>query len=356
MTWAEGAEVEEALQDAIAAMFATLNRESQLARGDRLYALTPSYVGGCTRQAAHRAAGTEPSDPELAVDGEHRAARMGIWIHSGALPALAAELARIGGGGAPEVEYAVRVLCGGLVLEGSADLWWEQAGLLLDLKTLFISGVENLVRRGDKPRWRHRVQVGTYALGRQQMAAADGGQRPRWVAWPYMERTSGRTRVYVEAWTREFAIEVFTRLEEIQAAAADPDAVRPEADGPGLSAECDGCSWLRRCWGPGAVPGKAGAQASLARTSAAVQRFGEEWLEASRQMREAKTRRDFAGAVIGGGDRKPGVYGDIEWCWQGGGKIPDLDAARQLLADLGFQMPTKEKRPHLAVRRKISDS
>lgn len=355
MTWTTAAEVEQALEDAIAAMFTQVNAEGQLARGDRLYALTPSYVGGCTKQAAYRAAGTPPSDPELAVSGEHRAALLGTWIHEGFLPALAAVLAKLGGPG-PRVEHEITVRCNGLTLTGSTDLWDEWLRLLLDLKTLFIGGVENLVRTGNRPRFRHRLQVGTYALGRQQMSAIDGSPVPEWVAWPYMERTLGKTRVYAEPWTRDYALTVWGRLEEIIDAASDPDTARREARGPGLAAECDGCPWLRRCWGEDAVPEQPGVQAVLARDAAEVEAWCRLWLEQSRQLSELKSARELSEAVITGGGRRPGAYGRAEWWRRNGGEVLDQAAAVQLLSDLGIRVPKKSRKGPLHVTVRSSDS
>jgi hypothetical protein len=285
--------VTETLTGAVAAAFGRHARRQQLARADP-YALTMSKLGGCTKEAAYRLAGTPVSDPQRPLR-ESRQAALATWEHAGLLPELAAIL-----GGTTRHEVDLRLSAGDDVILGRADLIWPEGKTLVDLKTLH-SAKLNRVASSARPYVAHRLQVGGYAL-----AAVQAGLAIEWAAWAYMDRESGEDRILAARFDDAFALEVLERVWEIQRWRRNPD----EAPREGPLVVCADCPWHLRCLGEPVDP--APARHPLPRYDDPQTAF---WLrrydEARAQITELQKRRDFARAMFT--RRPPGVYGDLEW-------------------------------------------
>jgi hypothetical protein len=327
----DAADLEKALSDAVATAFRAYTEHAQSQRAD-LYALTMSGLGSCTRQAAYRVARTAPSEP--LVFQEMREANIGTMIHLGLLPHLAAAT-----GGTEEI--AVTLHAGTLTIDGRTDLYSERLRAVIDLKTV---GTYKFAGLGATIVPAHRLQVAGYAQAiRQSNRAVD------WIAWAYLDRSSGSVRPIVEPWSDELEQLVAQRCEEITLFAEDPDAAPRDERGPGLSYVCDGCPWLRECWGRDAEPGVVGAQKTVLREHGGVE-------EALRLYDEARARRDeaaeemaFAKAMFG--DYDTGQYGAYSFSYASEGSSPDKDAALALLTEAGIPVPAKSTKGRLIVRK-----
>lgn len=305
---------------------------AQGARED-LYALTMSGLGGCTRQAAYRLARTPPS--EEAVFGPMREANIGTMIHLGWLPYLAQVL-----DGRDEI--AVTLHEGELTIDGRSDLYVEPLGAVVDLKTIgtykFAGGFSDVVNRS------HRLQVAGYAK-----AVVQSGRPVWWVAWIYLDRSSGAHHVVVEPYGEELEALVADRCAELEAYAAEPDAAPRDERGPGLSIVCDGCPWLRECWGADARAGEVGAQRILIHDHDGVADALRLYDEARARVREAEADKEFARAMFS--SYEPGAYGEFEFRLSAEGDSVDKDAAVRMLREAGIEPPRKPTGRRLTVKR-----
>lgn len=328
---ASAAELTEALTEAMAAAFTAYTEQGQSQRED-LYALTMSGLGGCTRQAAYRVARTPPSEP--LVWQEMREANIGTMIHEGLLPHLADET-----GGTEEI--AVELHTDALDIKGRTDLYSERLRAVVDLKTV---GSYKFVALSSTIRRSHRLQVAGYALAiRQSNRAVD------WIAWCYLDRSSGKDRVIVEPWSDELERLVADRCAEIALFAEDPEAAPRDERGPGLSYVCDGCAWLRRCWGEDARPGEVGAQKTVLHEHGGVEEALRLYDDARARRDAAKEEMEFARAMFG--DYDTGQYGEYSFGYASEGSSPDKDAALRVLEDAGIPVPTKSSKGRLIVRK-----
>lgn len=297
--------------------------------------LSMSGLGGCTRRAAYQVAGTPPSDTPPAEEG--RAAMLGEWIHHGMLPRLAVEL----GMELAEVEVEKRVIlrAGGLLIPGRADL---AGGLVLDLKTVTEGRLYGVRRLGEY--YDHRIQVLGYAL-----ACHQAGYPVRYVAWLYIDRSSGDSEVVVEPFTNAAAMTVIRRVQEIRAYAdQDPDEAPRDERGPGLSFACDRCPWLRRCWGEDAVSGETGAQRILAADVPGTERAALLLSDARRRKAAADRDEKFAKAIL---ESTPsGTYGSAELYRQPGQMVADNEDIREGYERRGEEYPMQRAHPVLKVR------
>lgn len=214
--------------------------------------LSMSGIGRCQKWAAYTLAGTPVSEEPFEEEG--REAAIGTWIHLCLLP-LMRELTP-----GSLIELPVILKAAGLEIKGTLDwLWVAEDGFaeVGDLKTVREWKLNRIDRNGVFED--HEYQVWAYAL-----AAAQLGYKVRWVWWLYLDRSTGQVRVKVEEFTNERAFAVLQRVTLIKhRAETDPDAAKREGRGPGLDPMCDGCPWLRRCWGPTAKRGVKGAQSHL---------------------------------------------------------------------------------------------
>lgn len=309
---------------AVAEAFSLVTRLGQEQR-ETLYAMSMSKIGGCTAQAAHRIAGTPPSDPHRAVEGENRQANLGTWAHEGFLPVLAKVL---GGGAATEVKIIMRA--GDDQVPGSADLIWPAGKMIIDLKTLHPA---KGTRVGTLGAYRsHRLQVGGYALG-----AVQNGYDIQWVVWIYMDRESGQEWVVVEEWTDAYALEVLERMWLLQELAKDPDSAPRE--GPLI--ECAGCPWHVRCLGEDTPP--PGRRDPLpVHDDPETAEIMLDYQRARSAVTDLEKQKEFLRFLIE--RREMGRYGALEWeITDPEGFVPDKDAAVAWMEERGYPVPQRPK-------------
>jgi hypothetical protein len=304
--------------------------------------LTLSGLGGCTRAAAYKVAGTPPSDRPLR--DEARAALLGTGTHDWFLPALV----RAAGPGAA-CEQPVVLHAAGLDIAGTLD--FAHGPMVLDLKTVREWRLTGVRRRGGAYD-EHTVQVLGYVLARIQE-----GHDVRYAVFLYMDRSTGEVEVIVEEVTNAAVLAVVDRVTTIaRLAELDPDSAPREERGPGLSYACDRCPWLRRCWGEDAVAGQPGPQRRLADTPAGLElalTLYAEVAELEATARARRTDKDFAKLILN--EVEAGEYGR----WRLGRGRPrhmlDQQRARQILEEHGLEVPEQVTEPSLSVRpRKVT--
>lgn len=325
-------EIGRRLAEATAQAFVAYTTAAQQARDD-LYALTMSGLGGCTRQAAYRVARTPPTQD--LVFREMREANIGTMIHEGLLEHMADLLH-----GAAEVPVGLTV--GNLTIKGRTDLYTAPLKTVADLKTVGLFKYA-MLGSGDVNR-AHRLQVSGYAY-----AVVQAGDAVDWIAWVYVDRSSGAEHVVVEPFTDELIAMVEQRCAELEMYARDPEAAPRDERGPGLSYVCDSCPWLKACWGEDAEPGTVGAQRILAQDHGGVERALALYDAARAREKEAASEKEFAKAMFS--DYEPGNYGTFSFAWSSGGDSPDKDAAVELLASAGIPVPRRRTTRRLVVRR-----
>lgn len=317
-------------RDLVSTAFARANALGQADRNPTT--LSMSGLGGCTRCAAYSIAGTPPSD--VAPAEEARMAVLGTWIHLHLLPLMAEML-----GPGAVYEQAVQLKAAGLVIPGTLDLAVDD--VVWDLKSVREWRLNGVRRRGTFGE--HRVQVMGYALARFQ-----AGYPVRWVCWLYMDRSTGDIHVEVERFNNRAALAVIERVGQIRFHADDPDNAPREARGPGLSLACDHCPWLRRCWGPDAVPGEKGAQKSMAATVEGIAEALAIYAAGADLTSRGEKDKDFAKLVLAA--VPDGPYGP--WLLKRGkaGEMPDQAAMIEALTALGVPIPMKPRAGAIGVR------
>jgi hypothetical protein len=330
---------------AVGRAFSRFNEKRQRARRD-LFGLSMSGLGGCRRRAAYQLAHIEPSDPSLAVEGEHRAAGLGTMIHEGYLPELAEEL-----GGREEIEVTLQLDVDGmqLVIPGRSDMYWPSAKMLLDLKTVGEHKLGDVAGHGVFAE--HRVQVAGYAL-----AAERSGKPVEWIGWIYIDRGMGTSYVIVEPFTDEVRQLVIDRCNELVNYAASPHDAPRDGAGPGdrtANMICNGCPWLRACWGDDATPGMAGAQSSKVDDFGGMQEVLVGYLKARKAEAEAKDRKDFYRELIVGND--PGTYGRARWTLTKPSKTVDKNACAKIVEASGQPLPKRATEPRMIVAWVVPD-
>lgn len=340
-----------ALERAAGRAFQLANRRGQEARGEKLHSLTMSGLGGCPRQAAYRIAGVPPSDPKLLVEGEARQAMLGTWIHEGFLPAFAEVLH----GADAEVPVELRVeLDPGedgqrrapLVIKGKTDCYTTaMGGGVIDLKTLgayMLGDVEHSELRSS-----HHWQVRGYAT-----ALWEWGFPVAWIAWLYMDRSSGEVLVESRPFTSQDTEETVDHVKRLHRFSAVPDYAPRGERGPGLSAACDGCGWLRRCWGPDAKPGDTSALQVHDREDIAL--AARKYKELAAEIKRLKEEQEVYGAMVG--RPEAGVYGETVISYQRGREELISREAEELLRLHGITPPTKRRQGNRWIRwgRKVS--
>jgi len=345
---ADGARVVAAgLERAAGKAFADANRRGQEARKNR-FALSMSGLGGCAREAAYRLAGTEPDDGyvERAGEDEARAAMLGTWAHDGLLPGLATLL----GEGRWEMPVTLTVpldtedgVTRTVVIEGTTDCYTPSAGGgIIDAKTLGAYRLGDIAALG--PKERHRIQVRGYAS-----AAIQQGLPVAWIALLYLDRSDGEVKAVVEPFGRTEYLETLELVRTLHAGAADPDYAPRTEHGPGLSVWCDACPFLRRCWGPWAVPGDKRAVAvhddqALAYAASRVVELGEEIGALTKQ-------RDWYKAQAG--QPPAGQYGAYTVTYGKDGQKPDDEKMMARLEELGEPIPMVPRAGNQYFRRAV---
>ncbi len=289
-----------------------------------------SSVGTCRRACAYALSKTPVSD--VVPPEEGRAANLGTYQHAGLLPRVAAELP------GAQIEVKVRLRLAGLDIPGSIDL--DDPLTVIDLKTVGEHRL-NGVRRVNAAYYNHRMQAGGYGLARYQE-----GRPPAFIGWHYLDRANGDECIVIEPFTDAFAEEVVDRVEELADWAETPDEAPRDERGPGLSIICDGCAWLRRCWGPDAEPGS--TRALRVHTDPEIEQALLDYDDARAREKQAKEDKDLAVAKFDGA--RYGTYGRVEY---GRGKdihSGDPHASLRKLKALGLDVPQGSKRGALKVK------
>lgn len=323
----------EFVQKVVARTFERVNARRQEDRDPT--ALTMSGLGGCTRRNAYSLAGTPPSDvhpPE-----EARQAVLGTHIHDWFLPPMA-EVIGEELGVPVDVEKRVVLHAAGIEIRGQLDIAWAHiVGDLKSVREYRLHGVRRRDARGEGAFSEHHVQVGGYGLAEFQ-----AGRPVEQIIFLYMDRTTGEVQPVIEPFDNAYAVAVIDRVETIyRFAARNPDAAPREARGPGVSLACDRCPWLRRCWGPDAVPGKPGPQTQLADTTAGLLAILELSLAASAVAGAAHADKDFAKLVLT--RTKDGQYGPYRLTRGADTSEVDSAAMQRILTELGIEIPRKHR-------------
>lgn len=290
-----------------------------------------SGLGGCRRAAAYALSRTPTTDDPGPT--EARQANLGTAQHEWLLPRLAAQYP------GAQVEKKVRLRAAGLEITGHIDL--NTTLYPLDLKTVGEWRLQG-VRRVFAAYYHHRVQVGGYTLALHQ-----AGERPRFMAWLYIDRASGDQEVIVEPVTNRTMLAVVDRVTELRWWSERPQEAPRDERGPGLSIVCDGCPWLRACWGDDAVPGQTGVQQVYDRP--AIAQALADWRAASDAKSDAVARIKDAEARIG--TARFGVYGGLEYRRARSSEVEDPWAAVRILREQGADIPKMHKRGKLIVKR-----
>lgn len=328
------------LQDVIAETFTAENSRRQEDRDPT--ALTMSGLGGCTRRNAYALARTPPSDVHPAEQA--RQALLGSAHHDWLLPAMARVItARLG---VPvDVEKRVVLSAAGVDIVGHLD--FAYARIVGDLKTAReyrLAGVRRRDARGEGAYTEHHVQVGGYALAELQ-----AGRPVELIAFLYMDRSTGEVYPLVERFDNGYALAVIDRVETIyRFADCDPDTAPREARGPGLSPACDRCPWLRRCWGPDAVPGETGPQTQLADDPAGLEQILELAYTAAGVAGAARSDRDFAKLVLS--RTSDGVHGPYRLTRSKDTSEVDVAAMQDILVARGIDIPRKPRAGAMRVK------
>lgn len=327
--------------------FAAANTRGQEARR-QLFGLSMSYLGGCRRESAYRIAGCEPDPQYVHVmnEDEARAAMVGTWIHDGLLPELAALLA----GGEHEMRVELVAPVGDtddqgvtplIKVDGSTDCYTRAAGGgVIDLKTVGAYKLGDIDVFG--PRNRHRTQVRGYACALVQM-----GFPVAWTAWVYLDRGDGAVKTVVEPFGEEEYVATLRRVRHLVELSQDPDYAPRDERGPGLSWVCDGCPFLRRCWGEGATPGS--SKAIAVHDDADIAYAGQQVVDLRTQYNDLEKKIDFFKAQVG----KPeaGQYGGVTVTYGRDGEKPDVPAMIKRLEELGEAIPKVPRPGNTYIRR-----
>ena len=334
------------LERGVGKSFAAANARGQEARRN-LFGLSMSYLGGCQRESAYRVAGVDP-DPEyvhVMNEEEARAAMVGTWIHDGLLPELAALLA--GGEHEKRVELVVPIgptedgVTPLVKIDGSADCYTRAGGGgVIDLKTVGAFKLGDIDVFG--ARERHRKQVRGYASALVQMGVAVA-----WTAWVYLDRGTGAVKAVVEPFGEEEYLATLRRVQHLVALSDDPDYAPRDERGPGLSWVCDGCAFLRRCWGKDATPGS--SRAIAVHDNEGIAYAGERVVELRAEAGALEKKIDFLKAQVGKPDA--GQYGGITVSYGRDGTKPDTTAMVKRLEELGEPIPTVPKPGNTYIRR-----
>lgn len=261
--------------------------------------LSMSSLGACTRQGAYKLAGT-PADVEFdPLSDEKRMAWLGTWQHRGLLPLLRRVMRR------SRTEVPVTLSASGITIKGSVDLWWKDT--VVDVKTKTQYGVERARTYGPYEKEWHQVRG--YAAGLVQSRGAD----IRWIALVLLDRATGDSETFVRPYGADEAEHVDDRIADLVVASRNPGMTERDERGPGLSVICDGCPFLRRCWGQDATPGQSGAQKNLAVDPDVVASALTMYDDARQREKQAKDDREFARLILQG--QPEGTYGDMVLGW-----------------------------------------
>lgn len=337
--------------------FVESNAANQVGRD--VTGLSMSGLGGCARRAAYALARVPATDLELATQQEARAAMIGTWIHSGYLP----HLSNLVKGSRMEMpvrlevplDPAVRELRPApgtqwdeqLTLAGTTDLWVPaMGGGVLDLKTLGAYKLGDVQAKG--AREEHRSQVRGYAT-----ACVQQGMPVRWVAWLYMDRSTGDVYLHIEEFDDAAVLATYDRVRYLAGLAGDPDyAPTRKVDGytlrgPSPYSPCNSCPWLQQCWGPGTKPD----DTSTLEVSDDEERafFAQKVVELKEQVTDLNKEIQFYEERVG--RPRASLYGDFSVTYGKAQERLDTTEARKLLEAHGIPVPMKATTPSRFIRR-----
>jgi hypothetical protein len=297
-------------------------RSAQLAPGI-------SSLGRCRRRAAYGLAGL-PADVAYEPQPKPSAA-IGTWVHEGLLPLLTQELR--------PARRELSVEWAGL--PGHVDLYPQWLSLVLDVKVVGPWQLD--LARVEGMRGKDRQQVTGYAD-----ALRAEGKPAEYVGVLYVASATnlveqdGEGHLQIEPRSPEVTKWNTVWWDEVRAAEENPDEAPRDEQGPGLSIVCDGCPFLRRCWGPDAEPGQTGPQAVI--TDEEIARAADEYDTARREEKAAGERKKLAAAQL---RLAQGVYREHDGAdgWTVGFGRPqsrmDQEAARELIEAFGMRVPYK---------------
>lgn len=294
-------------------------------------ALTLSMVGGCRRRAGYLLA----RQPVEFVVHEGRAAAHGTAIHDWLLPRLAANLEPVGEGAtfSASVERSVTWTLPARALHGRLDAYVSPR--LIDLKTVGEFGLNRVRRFGARDA--HAAQLGGYAHGLEQE-----GEAVEELEVVYLDRANGDHEVVpVDV---GYAKDLAERWVDEVTRAVVPDNLPRDEQGPGLSIVCDGCEFIRACWGSDAVRGKVGGQEVLAPDEETRSMALRGYADAAAEEKDAKSRKDFARAVLEGAPAGDYPLAGHRLSWRRGWAprpVDDGKAAAARLRELGEEVPQK---------------
>jgi hypothetical protein len=340
---ADLAAVHERLTEAVRLSFA----DAESRPGEEGLRMSLSKLGGCTREGAYRISGTPPDLGWEQRQKEKRPAALGTWEHRGIIPRLRRRLR------GARSEMPVVLSGSGLTLAGRADLRWRRAAKhggagIVDVKTVREYGLTWVRENGARDR--DQLQVDAYA-----MACREAGEDIRWTAIIYLDRAGGDDHIVVQPFDPSRAWKVMDRLAELASAAKMPAMASRDERGPGLSWVCDGCAWLKQCWGEGAEPGQVGGQNILIQEGAYQVEAVLEMYDAARaRVKEGTEDKEFARALLVG--QPAGDYGAFTLGWGRSSRGGSIDKAKawdalagsldleSLAADKGVDLPRRGPR------------
>jgi hypothetical protein len=300
---------------------------------NRQVTLGPSAVGTCLRQSAYKAFGVPKTD-----ERSRSRARLGTLLHLGY-----AQIAREQGRGAE-----VRIEIPGLGY-GTADDVDYEARVVTDVKSASARAYERYVTQGIPDSYYDQAEIYAYGLWLQN----PDDPEPWTVAVVLFNRESGdEARFEREADAREgaYLVDRLIARQEFLNQANRPEDIAREAAGPGTGFPCDYCDWMTECWGP--PQGDLSPQAAtIAEDEQAIEDVLMTYLSASAEAGKLEKAKKEARAFLTG--IPPGQYGDAVLKWQGGndlGEEPDPEGMMELIAMLGYDVPTRRKVSAKSVR------
>ncbi|WP_424216975.1 hypothetical protein ACN20G_33315 (plasmid) [Streptomyces sp. BI20] len=285
----------------------------------------------CQRRAGYILAGAPRDNPHA----DKRRAILGTYIHTGLL-----ESARREDGWLVEKEVSDGVVRGHI---DAVHLDAETAArvpkrhrprvpadvvTVEDIKTKSLGGWDRVVRFGATAAEMRQVllyvdllrRVGFADIPGQRYLHRLGPLNVQAVRFRFICRDTGAEHVQtipIDEWLLEQARWWVERVHE----AGDPEDLRRDHDGPGLSAVCDNCPFVRSCWPeqePGTAPQTILVQDDEARAEALA-----EYVAAHERWRRADAAKKLIRKTL---DSAPeGIYGENSLRWTGGKEKEEVD-------------------------------
>jgi len=141
------------------------------------------------------------------------------------------------------------------------------------------------------------------------------------------------------------------KVAELVNYAASPDDAPRDGPGPGdriANMMCNGCPWLRTCWGDTAEPGVVGAQSTKVEDYGGMEEVLISYLRARDDESAAKERKEFYRELIVGNPM--GTYGRVRWLLSKSSETVDKSACVKIIEASGQPLPTKATDRRLIVK------